>query len=780
MKKTLLSFSRHKIRCLFVSVLLSVFAAGVSYGQARQVSGTVSDSAGEALIGVGVVVQGTTTGVITDVNGRYSIAVSQGQTLVFSYMGYTTREISVGSQTEINVVLDESAEQIEAVVTVGYGVMRKSDIAGSVASVDQEQMMRRNPSNLAQGLQGAAAGVLVSRTSGDPEGGAQIRIRGVATVNGSADPLYVVDGIQVGTNANFLNPADIERIEILKDASATAIYGARGANGVILVTTKKGQSGSTRLNVTANFGAQQMQGKLGVADANLFAYSVRQGRGNDNTNLQNRAFSEDYAGQLRTIDWQDVLTQTALQQNYTVSASGGNENTQANFSVGYMNNQGIVIESYFKRLSARANITQKINNFIEMGGSVTYVHTERRGGDNIRNWAVLPPTMDWFDGVNLISHDYNEINPDTGDYYTFMQITGEGDIAKSLDNPYAQRKVADTTPGYGNRVMANAYLDVKLVKGLSFRTIGSYTFDAWDGSNFSKANNRTISGDKWDRFSMDQNQGNGLELESYLTYTWKNDNHNLTVMAGNNVSRSWRHRLDIRADYYPAQTYRNIALSSNQSTLRGGGRYDLESRYVSWYGRAVYSLKDKYSLIATIRHDGSSNFGAGNRWGTFPSAAVAWRLSEEDFIKDLDFFSNLKLRLSWGQTGNAGGATSRSVAQLSSNRIQYHWGQLNGGSNVANTTAVSGMAQLREIDTNLKWETNTQTNIGLDIAILRNELDITLDYFIRDSKDLLLDRMMRLSTGHAQVYTNAGHIRNTNSPSHTTRDSARTGLSAQR
>lgn len=647
---------------------------------------------------------------------------------------------------------------IDEVVVVGYGTIKKSDISGSVVSVDKEQMMKRNPLNLAQGLQGSAAGVMVSKNSGDPEGTATIRIRGVATVNGSADPLYVVDGVQVGSNANFVNPADVESIEVLKDASATAIYGARGANGVVMITTKKGVKGATQLNFSANFGIQNMTGKLDVADADLFAYSVRQGRANDAASIQNKAFGADYAGRLRTIDWQDVMTRTALQQNYMLSVSGGNDKTQSTFSVGYLNNDGVILDSNFSRLTARANVTHKVKDFIEVGGNVAFVHSEKVGGGNLRSYATLTPTMDYVDETTgqFISNDWRA-NAD-GTYNAFMQISGEGDIQKGQDNPYAAKMEEDKTPTYENKFVGSAYLNLNLFKGLQFRTIGSYTLSTVDGSGFNVVNPRSITAAQTNSFWMNQSQDNNIEIESYFTYNWKNDIHNLTVMAGNSVTNYWGHWVSSNASNFLADTYRQMSLTSDQTSRIGDGGYNLKTRYISWYGRAMYTLMDRYIVTATVRRDGSSNFGSGNRWGTFPSAALAWRLSEEDFIKNLDIFSNMKLRFGWGQTGNAGSATSLSVAQLSSNRIAYDWGQLGGSS--SNYNKVVGFAQLKEIDTNLKWETNTQTNIGLDLGLLNNDLNITMDYFIRDSKDLLLYRNMRPSTGHGQVYTNAGHIQN--------------------
>ena len=691
-------------------------------------------------------------------DGKYELEVPEGAEVKVSYIGYNPQSFKVTQKSSYNIVLKEDSEMIDEVVVVGYGTIKKSDISGSVVSVDKEQMMKRNPLNLAQGLQGSAAGVMVSKNSGDPEGTATIRIRGVATVNGSADPLYVVDGVQVGSNANFVNPADVESIEVLKDASATAIYGARGANGVVMITTKKGVKGATQLNFSANFGIQNMTGKLDVADADLFAYSVRQGRANDAASIQNKAFGADYAGRLRTIDWQDVMTRTALQQNYMLSVSGGNDKTQSTFSVGYLNNDGVILDSNFSRLTARANVTHKVKDFIEVGGNVAFVHSEKVGGGNLRSYATLTPTMDYVDETTgqFISNDWRA-NAD-GTYNAFMQISGEGDIQKGQDNPYAAKMEEDKTPTYENKFVGSAYLNLNLFKGLQFRTIGSYTLSTVDGSGFNVVNPRSITAAQTNSFWMNQSQDNNIEIESYFTYNWKNDIHNLTVMAGNSVTNYWGHWVSSNASNFLADSYRQMSLTSDQTSRIGDGGYNLKTRYISWYGRAMYTLMDRYIVTATVRRDGSSNFGSGNRWGTFPSAALAWRLSEEDFIKNLDIFSNMKLRFGWGQTGNAGSATSLSVAQLSSNRIAYDWGQLGGSS--SNYNKVVGFAQLKEIDTNLKWETNTQTNIGLDLGLLNNDLNITMDYFIRDSKDLLLYRNMRPSTGHGQVYTNAGHIQN--------------------
>ena len=331
---------------LYADAALPEMRPGTSEGIAAvqqstvTVKGRVTDANGEPIIGANVLIEGTTNqGAITDIDGNFSLKASVGQTLKISYIGYLSRTVRVTGEGTMNIVLREDTETLDEVVVVGYGTMKKSDLTGSVTSIDTEDMMRRNPVTLGQGLQGAAAGVNVIRSSGDPEGGFSIRIRGVATVNGSADPLYVVDGVQVGTSIDFLNPADVESIEILKDASATAIYGTRGANGVVMITTKNGNKGKARLNFSANFGLSFRANDLDVADADLFSQAVRQAVKTDNISLVNLAFGEEYIGRLNNIDWQDEMSHTAFRQNYNLSVSGGSENTQATLSLGYLNNQ---------------------------------------------------------------------------------------------------------------------------------------------------------------------------------------------------------------------------------------------------------------------------------------------------------------------------------------------------------------------------------------------------------------------------------------------------------
>ena len=745
--------------------------------QQKPVSGKVTDSSGSSLPGVTVLVKGTANGTITDSNGSFTLAnVPATATLQFSFVGMKMQEVAVAGKTNINVVLEEESIGIEEVVAVGYGTSRKTDISGSVASVGKEQMMKKMPTNILQGLQGAAAGVIVTAQDGAPDANAAIRIRGVATINGKADPLYVVDGVQVGNNANFLAPSDVESIEVLKDASATAIYGAAGANGVIMITTKHGAVGSTHITFSADYGVQTLASTLDVGNADQFAANIRTGRANDGALLANQIFATQYDGKRQNVDWQKAMTRTSLKQQYNLSASGGTEKTQSNFSLSYLNNDGIVVNTNYNRLTARANIVTKVSKFLEIGGDLNFVHIERHGsnggsGNNgnlssLRDMAFFCPTLDYVTpGGAYVKNNYLNAN---GTYGAGFQTT-TGYDGGSPDNLYATQ-MENNGINKDNQVFASAYANIKLFKGLTFKSIASYNLSTGSFQNFWGNKQRfesdgttpiTLVGYKtWYQLQIDNSQHNTLALESFLTYNWKNDVHNLTLMAGNSVNKYFGTWSSATANDFPGANIRDVSLTSDVTTRTGSGAYDLEVRGISYFGRATYSLKDRYIFTGTVRRDGSSNFGTSNMWGTFPSAAAAWRISEENFMKSVPAISNLKLRLGWGQTGNSGGATDKSVAALTSNTIGYNYYPVNGIAGLGSTKITANGYAIPLVDTRLKWETNEQTNIGIDLGLIKNSLNITLDYFTRNSKDLLLQQSIRPSAGYTSVYTNYGEIQN--------------------
>lgn len=765
-----------------IGLLLTMLIMPLYVGaQSISVSGTVKDVAGEPLIGVNVLEDGTTNGVITDIDGNYTLNVASNAKLTFSFVGYASQTVSVNGKSTINVTMKEDAKLLSEVVVVGYGTMKKSDISGSVASVDAEDMMRRAPQNIAQGLQGAAAGVIVTQQDGAPEANAAIRIRGVATINGSAAPLYVVDGVQVGTNANFVNPSDIETMEILKDASATAIYGSAGANGVIMITTKHGNKGNSTINITADLGLGTVSSRLDVGSVDQYAANIRQAHKNDGSDLYNDVWLEKYDGKRKVTDWMDVMTRTSIRQNYNISTSGGNDKSQYNFSVGFLNNQGLIVNSEYQRITARANVKTKINKYLEFGGDLNFVHTDSHGSNgtvgnfgnmsSFRDLEILSPTMDYVAGEAYVSP--NVVNPDGSYGSTALGKNAHEGFLDAYNNIYASQ-MNNKSRSRGNRILASAYLNLSLYKGLTFKTLVSYDYNSGSyngftsstsGQRFNQVNGQmqevTLNKvDYTNSFSVSNSESQTLSIQNYFNYEWKNDIHSVNAMLGNEVSRWYGQWANAGAKDFPGDNIRQVNLTNSVSTKTGDGGLNLESRGISYFARGMYSLMDRYIVTATVRRDGSSNFGAGNRWGTFPSAALAWRLSEEDFIKYLGLFSNLKLRLGWGQTGNSGGATDLSVAALNAAQTKYNFYAQNGMMGLGTTMNTIGGTYQGLVDTNLKWETNEQTNIGLDLGFLNGDLNVTLDYFIRRSKDLLLYQQTRPSTGYTSVYTNYGEIEN--------------------
>ena len=776
--------SRFPLMLLF---LLCLFPLGLA--AQSNIKGTVSDKAGDPIIGATVRVVGENTGAVTDINGEFNIQAPSNASLTVSYVGYQTQTVKVSGRSNISVVLDEDFAMLNDVVVIGYGTMKKSDISGSVATVDQEAVMKRVPTNISQVLQGSAAGVQVSMQDGSPDGKAAIRIRGIGTINGDASPLYVVDGVQVGNSADFVNPADIERVEILKDASATAIYGSAGANGVVMITTKHGNKGRTNITVTADWGIQTLPYTLDVLDLNTYSNAIREAViTNEKGMFINQVWDQKYDGKRKEIDWQKEMTRAALKQQYGASLNGGNDKTQYNLSFGYNNIDGLVVNTNYKRFTTRANVSTKVNKFLELGGDINYTHSESHGsnmslGNNqnmssLRDFASLTPTLDYLDGNDaslgkLIN--VNLKNPD-GSFGTGYQATVNGWEGNTNigANPYAsQMENGDRARNGNDRIQTTAYIDLTFldtgVHKLDVRSQGTYTYSGSNSSDFTGGRHRynyidgalseiPMQADQTFSFSLNNSHSYGLTLQTYLTYNLSYEIHNLTLMLGNEVGKTWGQWVNSSSRDFPSIYNRSINLTMDLNSKGTGGAYNADVHTISYFARATYSLMDRYILTGTIRKDGSSNFSKGNRWGTFPSVAGAWRISEEPFLKDNSFVDNLKLRIGWGQTGNAGGVAGAAVIAQNidgayntypANGSSGYWGNRNRD--------IGFYMPLKDGD--LKWETTEMTNFGIDFAFLKN-WDITLDYFIKNTKDLLLYRQLRPSAGYSQVYTNYGEIQN--------------------
>ena len=771
---------------LFLLLLLCLFPLGIS--AQSLVKGTVSDESGEPIIGATVKVIGTNDGTVTDFDGRFQLNVKANAQLSISYVGYATEKVAVNGKTNLKVVLKGDETVLNDLVVVGYGTMKKSDISGSVATINKEQMERKVPVNIAQALQGAAAGVMVTNQDGAPGSKSAIRIRGIGTINGDAQPLYVVDGVQVGNNADFVNPADIESIEILKDASATAIYGSAGANGVIMITTKHGQKGKMNIKITADLGIQTLPYKLNTLTGNDYARSIRESKANDGATLNNQIWAEAYDGKRNLIDWQDQMYRTSLRQQYGISANGGTEKTQYNFSLGYLQNKGIIVNTKYDRLTSRASVKSKINDYIEFGGDMNYMYSTVKGnniglGNNAnlssqRDIAQMAPSLDYIDDVTGQLVNVNVVNPD-GTYGASKAPTPDGweGMTAQAQNPYAsQMEIGRVTRN--SRISINPYIDITLLNlkehKLNIHAIASWTQTNSDNDEFSGMYKRynniggTMTEVKYEGrnqlyydFGLSQSKGLSKSIETYMTYNWKTDFNNLTLMAGNSVSKYEGSWVSASAHSFLSPNNRLISLTTDAESINGNGGFNAEVRTISYYGRLIYSLFDRYVVTATVRRDGSSNFSEGNRWGTFPSAAIAWRVKEESFLKDVKAISNAKVRIGWGQTGNAGGIAGRSTYALSSADTKYNFYTpgAGGGSTGSFDRVVGFYAPL--VDTNLKWETNEQTNFGLDLGFLNNDLTVTMDFFTRKTKDLLLERQIRPSAGNTSIYTNFGQIDNT-------------------
>ena len=766
---------------LFCLVPLGISAQSI-------IKGVVKDVAGDPIIGATVRVVGTQVGAVTDLDGNFSVQASTQSTLQISYVGYESQTVKVAGRTNIAVTLKEEANTLNDVVVVGYGTMKKSDISGSITTVDQEAVMKRMPQNIGQALQGSAAGVMVTQQDGSPDGKSAIRIRGIGTIDGDASPLFVVDGTMVGRNADFVNPSDIERIEILKDASATAIYGSEGGNGVVMITTKHGSEGRMNINITADYGLQTLPYKLDVMNLDTYAKAIREAKANDGGMFINQVWDAQYDGKRHEIDWQKEMTRAALRQQYGISLNGGAAKTKYNLSLGYLDVDGTVVNTRFKRFTTRANVTSKVNKYLEIGGDINYTHNESYGsnmslGNNqnmssLRDFASMTPTLDYTKenvaGGQLIN--VNLVNPD-GSYGTGYQSTPNGWEGNTNigSNPYAsQMENGDRSRNGFDRIQTTAFVDLIFLDSkthhLDLKTQGTFIYSGNNSSDYTGGRHRfnyidgkltevALQADQSYALSLNNSHSYKLSAHTFLTYNLNYDVHNLTLMVGNEVDKSWGQWVNVSARNFPSVLNRAISLTETPDDIQGNGAYNGDERNISYFGRASYTLMDRYIITATMRRDGSSNFGPSHRWGNFGSFAAAWRISEEPFLKDVKFINNLKLRFGWGHTGNHGTVAGRGVAQLSANAAYNLYG-VNGVSGAfgGNRNRVVGWFTPL-VDESLGWEDTRMTNFGLDFSFLDN-WDITLDYFVKGSDGLLLWQQLRPSVGNYRIYTNYGDIRN--------------------
>ncbi|GAA4432887.1 TonB-dependent receptor [Pontibacter saemangeumensis] len=704
--------------------------------QGTAVTGKVTGDDGQGVPGATVVVKGTTVGTATDANGNFTLSVPSGSnTLVVSFIGYETQEVAIGNRSTVNVSLATDVKALEEVVVVGYGTQERADVTGAISSVQGDALERIPTPTVAQALQGQTPGVQVTANSGAPGAGSSIRIRGAGTI-GNNNPLYVVDGVQVEGNINYLNSNDIASIEILKDASATAIYGSRAANGVVVVTTKKGKAGTSEVNFSAYTGVQSAWRELDMTNAaeyvaldNLARQAAGLETNPDWANPQSLGEGTDY---------QDELFRTAPISNYQLSWSGGNENSTLYVSGGYFKQEGIVIGTDFDRYTFRLNTDHKIGTRVKIGNTLQLSSTEEALVPNNEglNTGVLERGIRQLPTVPVYNPDGTFAGP-TGNF----QGESENPVWLALESFNKNRNY---------RVLGSIYGDVEIVEGLTFRSSFNLDFNYFRNQNFDPA--YAIGNRRNDANSMSVNNSTNRawQWSNLFNYERTFGEHDLSLLAGVEAQDNYYQNAFARGGgFLKNAEIQHLNQATRDYFVSGGAS---ESAIFSQLARVNYSFGDRYLLTASIRRDGSSKF-ANNRYGVFPSASVGWRVSEETFFKDnVSFVDNLKLRASWGETGNQ---------NIGSNYPTY--GVIQGGGRYAlgaDQIQVPGFFQGTQINPDIKWETTEQVNFGLESGFLQSKLTFSADYFVKTTKDMLLQLPIPESTGPAAAFTNAGSIRN--------------------
>ena len=727
MQKYKMPISRLRMMVCLIGMLLPM----CMFAQQITVQGVVKDQTGETVIGASVMEKGTTNGTITGIDGDFSLNMSPNGTLVVSFVGYKTQEVQVKGQKQLQVVLSEDAEMLDEVVVIGYGTMRKSDLTGAVSSIGNKDIKDSPVSNLGQAIQGKISGVQIV-DAGKPGDNVSIKIRGLGSIN-NCDPLVVIDGVPTDLGLSSLNMADVERLDVLKDASATAIYGSRGANGVVMITTKRGTEGKGKLAVSANYSFQNATNVPSLLNAAQYAelsndMMVNSGR-NPNPEWANP--SELGAG----TDWMDELLRTGVMQNYTVSYSGGNEKSHYYVSGGFLDQSGIVKSVNYRRFTFQSNSDAQVLKWLKFSNNITFsADTKKSGSYNIGDALKALPIYP------VKNEDGSWSGPD-----------GNSEWYGSTRNPIGPTELNKSqTDGYN--FLANLTAELTFTKWLKFKSTFGYDAKFWFIDNFTpKYNWKPTPTEETSRYKSDNKS---------FTYLWDNyflfdhtfaEKHRVGLMAG--MSAQWNTN-----DYLNAQ--KNVFMFDNVHEMDNGeemyaiGGNETEWALLSYMARVNYSYEDRYLLTATIRRDGSSRFGKKHRWGTFPSVSVAWRASQEKWFPKNDYINDLKVRAGYGVTGSQASVGNYSYL-ASYNTSVYPFGISSG-----NQTALVSSTLANPY---IHWEEVAQTNIGFDASLFNSRVMFSFDAYLKETRDMLVKASIPITSGFEDTtttYTNAGKVRN--------------------
>ncbi len=728
------------------------------------ITGTVKDSLGEPMPGVSVLVKGTSEGTVTELDGSFSIDANPGQTLLFSFIGYKRKEILINSDFVLQVVMEEEENSLDEFVVVGYGTVKKKDITGAVSAIESEELKDQPIVSIDQAIAGRLAGVVVTQATGAPGGGASVRIRGAGSLSAGNEPLYVVDGFPVTNDfdqrnnpLNTINPADIDNIQVLKDASATAIYGSRGSNGVVLITTKSGKEGQAKIELNVSSGFQQVEKTLDVLNASEFATYINEARNNAWVNSgPGRSASDPNSDRIQNVmylipegfenpqslgegtNWQDAVFRTARMSDYRLNFSGGNAKTRYFVSGGYLEQEGVIINSDLKRYSFRVNVESQMNERVKVGVNITPSYTFSNQSLAEGNWqggGIIQSAITA--GPHLTPYDSE------GNY---TKITGQGIGTSEVDNPvkiareyFHQQK--------NLRLLGTAFTEISLIDNLKFKALVGTDIRSFREDVFSSSiiNPNSVNPTRPAVGSNNTAQTVNWLSEFTLSYGKTLGKHTFDAVLGYTVQKEKLEASQITGTNFAND---NIRTTNAAGLITRALNTEEEWSLLSYLARLNYNYDDRYLLTATFRQDGSSRFGSDNRWGAFPSLSIGWRLSEENFLNQVSWLSELRLRASYGLTGN----------NFISN---YGAIGLTAIENYPLGTSISNGIRLANIpNSTLGWEKNKQLDLGLELGVFQNRIYLAADYYIKRTSDLLLNVPVPTLTGYTNALQNIGEIKN--------------------
>ena len=702
----------------------------------KDITGVVKDEMGIPVVGANVVISRTKKGTITDLNGNFSLKVAPKDIIEISYLGYVTQRIRVSAQNSLNIVLQEDAKALNEVVVVGYGTVKKSDLTGSVASVSNTTLIRGGKTNSAGALQGELSGVTIVRSNNKPGGGYDIKIRGINSITASSSPLIVIDGVP-GGNLDFVNPDDIEKIDVLKDASATAIYGSSGANGVIIVSTKRGQTGKPKISYNGYVGFRTYTNLPDMMSGDEYVQLAREATRGGAPNYVYKRDEQIFTdpSELKAVkegkyfDWLDAVSNPAFITNHSLSAMGGTEAVKYGFSGGYYYEDGMIQPQEYTRYNLRSVVDITINKHVSFGGSMYAVHSIREKG----NWDLL--------------RDVFRMRPTQ---HPNSLVTGEETWKYSSNNLFNPLITSQNQRSQVKslNLQSNIYLKITPIENLELTSSFSPYFTQTSMGDYigvwTKAQQGTAKG-----AIANATKDNSMSWiwDNIVNYTWKKSVHSITATGVFSAQKYQYDRL------YGAT--KDLSYNSLWYNLNGGEITDLSSNFSQWtmmsyVGRINYGLMDRYLLTASLRYDGSSRLASGNKWALFPSAAIAWRITEEQFAKNLKWLSNLKLRFSYGQAGNANSVSPYASEGTISGSVYYPFG----------TSVSVGNLPANIANPLLSWERTSEYNVGLDFGFFKQRISGNIEYYNRTTNDLLMGRNIPIHLGYSSVISNVGSVRN--------------------